>query len=346
MIGCDVVVSSAPKASAHYHAGTRMVLNRAEMPTGDIVLHRHADLRVDAREAAIAGVIGAQHLRSLDANALAERVLGDTVFANVLMLGAAWQMGLVPVSETALKQAIELNGVAVEANARAFDLGRVWAQDPTAVEAPAAPSAPETAAEIVAQRSALLRAYQDAAYAARYEATLDEHTCAFGEDMRAIAARALYKLMAYKDEYEVARLHPQTGFVEGLAAQFGGDFKVQYHMAPPLLSWRVDARGRPRKRRFGPWMQTVLRLLAQGKRLRGTWADPFGYARERREERALIDWYVTGLAQLAGGIADEDAAHSFLAAPLEFRGYGPVKAEAVARVKPLADAALARASSR
>ncbi|WP_415404290.1 indolepyruvate ferredoxin oxidoreductase family protein [Tateyamaria sp. SN3-11] len=346
VIGCDVVVSSAPKASAHYCAGTRMVLNRAEMPTGDIVLHRDAELRVDAREAAIAGVIGAQHLRSLDANALAERVLGDTVFANVLMLGAAWQMGLVPVSDVALTQAIELNGVAVEANRRAFDLGRVWAHDPSAVEAAPGPQGPRTAEEIIAHRAGLLTDYQDAGYARRYRDMLDEHTKAFGEEMRVMAARALYKLMAYKDEYEVARLHTQTGFVEGLSNQFEGDFKVHYHMAPPLLSRAHDARGRPRKRRFGPWMQGAMRLLAKGKRLRGTWADPFGYMAERREERALIYWYIDGLARLAGGIADEDAARTFLAAPLEFRGYGPVKSEAVARLKPLADAALERASSR
>ncbi|WP_299651838.1 indolepyruvate ferredoxin oxidoreductase family protein [uncultured Tateyamaria sp.] len=346
VIGCDVVVSSAPKASAHYHSGTRMVLNRAEMPTGDLVLHRDASLRVNEREAAIAEVIGAENLWALDANALAERMLGDSVFANVMLLGAAWQKGLVPVSEATLKQAIALNGVAVEKNARAFDIGRIWAHDPGAVAAPQGAKMPETADEIIAHRAWLLTDYQDAAYAARYREALDRNASGFDEEMRVSAAKALYKLMAYKDEYEVARLHTQTGFYDHLSEQFDGDFTVRHHLAPPLLSRKLDARGRPVKRAFGPWMQRAMRVLAKGKRLRGTWADPFGYMAERREERALIDWYVAGLERLSHGIADLDAAHRFLAAPLEFRGYGPVKAEAVARSKPEADAALAQASSR
>ncbi|WP_299043988.1 indolepyruvate ferredoxin oxidoreductase family protein [uncultured Tateyamaria sp.] len=345
VIGCDVVVSSAPKASAHYHSGTRMVLNRAEMPTGDLVLHRDASLRVDDREAAIAGVIGSDNLWSLDANALAERLLGDSVFANVMLLGAAWQKGLVPVSEMALKQAIQLNGVAVDRNARAFDIGRIWAQNPDLLEVPSAAKTPATMDEIIAHRAELLTAYQDRAYAARYRDVL-EFTRGFDEASRVLAARALYKLMAYKDEYEVARLHTQTGFIRGLDSQFDGDFRVRHHLAPPVLSRKKDARGRPVKRVFGPWMHAMMRVLARGKRLRGTWADPFGYMAERREERALIDWYVDGLARLSNGIADRASAHEFLAAPLEFRGYGPVKADAVARHKPDADAALERASSR
>ncbi|MBY5935283.1 indolepyruvate ferredoxin oxidoreductase family protein [Tateyamaria omphalii] len=346
VIGCDIVVSSAPKASAHYHADTRMVLNRAEMPTGDLVLNRDASLRIDDREAAIAEVIGAKNLSAVDANALAERYLGDSVFANVMLLGAAWQTGLVPVSETALRQAIALNGVAVEKNARAFDLGRIWAHDPDALAAVAEAKTPETADEIMAHRFGLLVEYQDQAYATLYRDTLLEHTCAFSEGDRRLAARALYKLMAYKDEYEVARLHTQTGFYDRLSEQFEGDFRVNHHLAPPVLSWRRDARGRPAKRAFGPWMQGAMRLLAKGKRLRGTWLDPFGYMAERREERALVDWYVRGLKRLSGGITDPEAATAFLAAPLDFRGYGPVKAEAVARLKPEADAALERASSR
>ncbi|KIC46227.1 indolepyruvate ferredoxin oxidoreductase family protein [Tateyamaria sp. ANG-S1] len=346
VIGCDIVVSSAPKASAHYHSGTRMALNRAEMPTGDLVLHRDASLRVDVREGAIAEVIGSQNLAAFDANALAERYLGDSVFANVMLLGAAWQRGLVPVSEVALKQAIRLNGVAVDQNTRAFDLGRIWASDPS-VLAPSAPAkTPDTADEIIAHRSQLLVDYQDAGYAARYREALASHTAAFSEDGRKIAARALYKLMAYKDEYEVARLHVDTGFYDSLSDQFTGDFAVHHHLAPPLLSWRKDARGRPVKRTFGPWMHRAMRLLAKGKGLRGTWADPFGYTAERREERALIDWYIAGLERLSQGTADANAARTFLSAPLEFRGYGPVRAEAVARLKPEADAALERASSR
>jgi indolepyruvate ferredoxin oxidoreductase len=346
VIGCDVVVSSAPKASAHYRAGTRMVLNLAEMPTGDIVLHRDADLRVDEREATIATAIGADNLHRLDANALVARYMGDTVFANVVMLGVAWQLGLVPVSETALKQAIALNGVATEANAQAFDLGRVWAHDPDTLALHSSDPGPQTLEEVVAHRAELLTDYQNAEYAARYRLILERHTHTFDNDLQLIAARALYKLMAYKDEYEVARLFTQTGFLDQVAAEFGENASVHYHMAPPFLSPKRDARGRPIKRTLGPWMQRVLRVLARGKRLRGTWADPFGYTIERRQERALIDWYVAGLARLAGGIVDADAAKTVLSAPLEMRGYGSVKAQAVERIKPQANAALAKASSR
>ncbi|WP_299368010.1 indolepyruvate ferredoxin oxidoreductase family protein [uncultured Tateyamaria sp.] len=346
VIGCDVVVSSSPKASAHYRADTRMVLNLAEMPTGDSVLNRDADLAVDARVAAITGVIGADNLRSVDANALAERLLGDTVFANVLMLGAAWQMGLVPVSDVALRQAIGLNGVAEAANLRAFDLGRVWAHDPDALVAPVSPRGQMDAAGIIADRHARLIAYQDRAYADAYRAALAQHTGTFAPDLQAIAARALFKLMAYKDEYEVARLHTDDSFAARLAAEFEGDVRITHHMAPPGLSWRRDSRGRPVKRAFGPWIRPVMAVLARGRRLRGTWADPFGHSAERRQERALITWYTDGLARLAHGICDVDAARVFLAAPLEFRGFGPVKADAIARHKPEADAALARASSR
>ncbi|MEX0370325.1 MAG: indolepyruvate ferredoxin oxidoreductase family protein, partial [Tateyamaria sp.] len=346
VIGCDIVVSSAPKASAHYHAGTRMVLNRAEMSTGDLVLKREASLQVEAREVAIADVIGTSNLWAFDANALAERYLGDSVFANVMLLGAAWQRGLVPVSDVALKQAIALNGVAEDKNARAFDIGRIWANSPIALEKAEPVQALRSADDIIAHRTQLLTAYQDDEYAIGYQKILADHTLAFCDEDRALAAKALYKLMAYKDEYEVARLHTETGFAERLAEQFDGAFLVRHHLAPPFLSRRKDARGRPAKRSFGPWMYRAMQLLAKGKRLRGSWADPFGYASERREERALIDWYVAGLKRLSQGIGNTEAARTFLAAPLEFRGFGPIKASAVARLKPEADAALERASSR
>ncbi|WP_299142729.1 indolepyruvate ferredoxin oxidoreductase family protein [uncultured Tateyamaria sp.] len=346
VIGCDPVVSSSPKASAHYHPGTRMVLNRAEMPTGDLVLHRDADLRIDDREMAIRDVIGAANLAAFDANALAERIMGDSVFANVMLLGAAWQRGMVPVSEMAIKQAVTLNAVAIEQNMRAFDIGRIWAHDPTSFDVGNVPTQPRNAADIIAHRSALLTDYQNAAYAARYRDTLRRYTSGFAPEDQALAARALYKLMAYKDEYEVARLHASPAFAKDLSRQFDGAFAVHHHLAPPFLSWRKDAQGRPQKRAFGAWMGRVMRGLARAKALRGTWADPFGYTRERREERALIAWYTAGLERLAEGIVDPEAAQVFLAAPLEFRGFGPVKADAIARHKPEADAALARASSR
>jgi len=333
VIGCDVVVSSAPKASAHYRAGTRMVLNTAAMPTGDLVLNRDADLRIGRREKVIAGVVGEENLSAFDANRLAERLMGESVFANVMMLGFAWQKGLVPVSEVALKQAILLNGVAVEKNARAFDLGRVMAVTPEALVEPEAEGAPELD-ELIARRAAFLAEYQDASYADRY---LDKLRAleALPEELRREAAVSLFRLMAIKDEYEVARLHMQTGFDEVLKANFEGDFKVNYHFAPPFLPLGKDARGRPRKRRFGPWMRPVLSGLAAMKGLRGTMLDPFRYSGDRRLDREVLAWFEEALEVVARGYSAEtaEAARAVLKAPQEIRGYGPVREAAAEKVR-------------
>ncbi|HBB83718.1 MAG TPA: pyruvate ferredoxin oxidoreductase, partial [Sulfitobacter sp.] len=175
VIGCDMVVSSAPKASAHYRRGTRIVLNRAEMPTGDLVLNRDADLRIDDREAVIAQAVGADNLSAFDANRMAEVLMGDAVFANVMMLGFAWQKGLVPVSLTALEQAIELNGVVPDKNRAAFGFGRVMAGNPQAIEAHFAPASnpDETVETLIARRMEFLTGYQNATYAQRYKAQID-----------------------------------------------------------------------------------------------------------------------------------------------------------------------------
>ena len=350
VIGCDVVVSSAPKASAHYRKGTQMVLNTAAMPTGDLVLRRDADLRVDTRVRTIADTIGQDALWGVDANRLADALMGDTVFANVILMGAAWQKGLVPVSEAALTQALRLNGVAVDANLRAFALGRALIVRPDQVTALLNPEtrAPETFEEIVEDRAERLTRYQDAAYARRYRDTLERFAAGVDdEELRALAARSLYKLMAYKDEYEVARLHTETGFLDRLRDRFDDDLRVSYHMAPPILNWRKDARGRPAKRRFGPWMQGAMRWLARGRRLRGTALDPFGWTQERCEMRDLIAWFEDGLRQIAASHTPDRSAETraFLAAPLDMRGYGPVWQQAVAKEKPKAEAALAALSS-
>ncbi len=343
VIGCDVVVSSAPKASAHYRRGTQIVLNTAEMPTGDLVLRRDADLRVSSRVDTIAAAVGSDALWSLDAGKLAEELLGDAVFANVILLGAAWQKGLVPVSEAALHHAIDLNGVAKEANLRAFALGRAAVgRNADVMELLRPPAAiPQTYDEIVDDRSRRLTAYQNAAYAKRYRKRLDQFAGSItNPELRSLAAKSLYKLMAYKDEYEVARLHCETGFADKIAQQFEGDVTMTYHMAPPLLDWRKDARGRPVKRSFGPWMGLALRYLAKAKGVRGTLIDPFGYSAERKFMRSLIPWFENGMARIAKAPEATDAARTFLAAPLEMRGYGPVWEEAAQREKAVADTAL------
>ena len=348
VIGCDVVVSSAPKASLHYRPGTRVVLNRAEMPTGDLVLRRDARLDVAAREAAIARVVGAENLAAFDANAAAEALLGDAVFANVMMLGFAWQKGLVPVGDAALGQAILLNGVQIEANRAAFALGRVMAAAPERLAAHwrAEAPAPETLEALIARRAAFLVDYQDQAYADRYRARLDAFRAALPQDapeelLRA-AARSLFKLMAYKDEFEVARLHRLARFDAELTAQFEGDFQVNYHLAPPLWPARRDARGRPVKRRFGPWMGHVFGLLARMKRLRGSALNPFGYHSEARMHRDLLAWYEGEMDRVAAAYGPQTAAacRAVIAAPDEIRGYGPVRARAAEAARKAAAAAL------
>lgn len=339
LIGCDLVVSSSPKASGTYRKGTRAAVNTAEMPTGDVVRFRDADLASPARLRAIGQVIGDGNLDTINANALAERLLGDAVYANIIMLGFAWQRGLLPVSLSALLRAIELNGVAVQRNKQAFAWGRIATADPDFLPKTDEASKAETLDQLINRRADFLTAYQDRAYATHYRTLVanvrNAEANLNSEALTEAVARALFKLMAYKDEYEVARLHMQGGFLDALKGEFEGDFSIQYHLAPPFLPSRRDARGRPRKRAFGQWIQTPLAMLARMKGLRGTPFDPFGYTAERRAERELITWYDRVIERLLGGL---DAAHlpdliAIAKAPMDIRGYGPVKDAAIGKVK-------------
>jgi indolepyruvate ferredoxin oxidoreductase len=338
LIGCDIVVSSSPKAAGAYRAAMRAVINTAEMPTGDIVRNRDASLAIAARLESIARIVGPDHLKSFDANAISDAMFGDTVFANVVMLGAAWQHGLVPVSLDALMRAIELNGVAIDDNKRAFACGRLAGATADFVASVlGSAEAKETTEQIIARRGEFLTAYQDARYAARYLAIVsaaraDERDRLPGsERLTQAVARSLFKLMAYKDEYEVARLHTDTGLKQRLQREFEGDFKIRYHLAPPLLPASRDARGRPLKRAFGSWIEPAFRALARLRLLRGTPLDPFGHTRERRMERHLIGWYESLLTEMRPLLNAETAATivAIAALPMDIRGYGPVKDAAV-----------------
>ena len=352
VIACDVVVSSAPKASAHYRAGTKVALNRAEMPTGDLVLHRDADLKADPREAAIAAVVGAENLAGFNANAAAEAILGDAVLANVMMLGFAWQQGLVPVSAGALDQAIMLNGVAVENNRLAFAIGRAMAAAPErlAEHYSEQPKPEETLEQIIARRVAFLAGYEDIAYGEAYRTRLEAFRAALPpmeaakqEELMTAAAKSLFKLMAVKDEFEVARLLTGEGFRHQIADEFGEEAKIRYHLAPPVLALRKDARGRPRKQQYGSWFTPALRLLARSRRLRRSRLNPFAHHSEARMNRALKDWYEGILKRAEGSYTD--AAHAqwlaALKAPMEIRGYGPVRLAAAEQVQEDTDRALA-----
>ncbi|MFW8633689.1 indolepyruvate ferredoxin oxidoreductase family protein [Cribrihabitans pelagius] len=341
VIGCDVVVSSAPKASVHYHHGTKVVLNRAEMPTGDLVLRRDADLMAGVREKTIAEAVGAENLSGFNANEAAETLMGDAVLANVMMLGFAWQKGLVPVSAGALDQAIELNGVAIEKNRLAFAVGRAMAADPKLVAEfyEEEPEKTETLDALIGRRATFLTGYQDMDYSERYTAALERFRKALPgpaqEELTAAAARSLFKLMAYKDEYEVARLLTSAAFAHQIDHEFEGDFTVKYHLAPPLLNWKKDARGRPKKRAFGAWLRPALNLMAKGKRLRGSAFNIFGYHEEARLHRDLLAWYEAALEKVAKGYSAQkhDACLAVLKAPMEIRGYGPVRLEAARKVR-------------
>jgi indolepyruvate ferredoxin oxidoreductase len=342
LIGCDLVVSSSAKASATYsQAMTRGVINLAEMATGDFIRHRDASLRADERIDAIRACL--RELNAIDANRLANRLMGDTIYANVLLLGYAWQQGLLPVSEAALMRAIELNAVKIDDNKIAFNWGRLAAAHPEKLDAAAtddADNAVESTAELVARRTDFLKDYQDDALAERFlnlvnrvanaESRIDAQ-----ESFTAAVAKSFFKLLTYKDEYEVARLHTQTGFLESLKRDFGADAKIEFHLAPPVLNAGLDARGRPRKKTFGPWMIPLFRLLASLRGLRGTAFDLFGKTAERRNERALIGEFEACIDQLLSGLSPDkrDAATEIAASYMDIRGYGPVKEEAIETVR-------------
>ncbi|HSG98109.1 MAG TPA: indolepyruvate ferredoxin oxidoreductase family protein, partial [Woeseiaceae bacterium] len=340
LIGCDLVVSSSPKASITYqHDHTRALLNTAEMPTGDFVRTRDANLRADDRVRAIANAVGDQNLTTLDANTLAARLMGDTIYANVLMIGAAWQHGLIPISFAALQRAIELNGIKIEENRQAFTWGRIAAHDASAVAAllDGADNTVETLDAIIGRRRAFLVDYQNESLATRYSALVDkvrtaESTVGGGTDLTSAVARAYFRLLGYKDEYEVARLHAQSDFVRRIRDDFGDKARLRFHLAPPLLGSKRDARGRPLKREFGGWVLPLFRILAKLRGLRGTAFDIFGYTADRRLERQLIVEFEETVAHVLQALdaGNREQCAAAIAEYLEIRGYGPVKETAAA----------------
>jgi indolepyruvate ferredoxin oxidoreductase len=342
LIGCDLVVSSSPKASRTYSPDmTHAVMNTAEMATGEFVRHRDANLRATDRLNAVRDNV--RELSAINANALAESLMGDTIYANVLLLGFAWQNGLIPLSSEALMRAIELNAVKIDDNKRAFNWGRVAAADPARIDSLAAPETGDvdrTLDEVVLRRGEFLTEYQNTELSDRYHALVkrvheSESQLGDYDELSVAVARAYFKLLSYKDEYEVARLHTQTGFLESVRKDFGDKAKLRFHLAPPVLNAGLDARGRPRKKEFGAWMVPVFRILARLRGLRGTSFDLFGMTAERRMERALIGEFETTVDELlsdlnTGNITD---AMNIISAYMDIRGYGPVKEQAASEVR-------------
>lgn len=344
LIACDLIVASADKTLTTLRPNhTRAVLNTAPMVTSDEVLYRDADPKSLQRQQLLADILGSDNLDSLDANQLALNLLGDAVFANMLMLGMAWQQGLVPVSHHALTQAIELNGVAVEKNIQAFSWGRLAAHDMTQITAYFEPkTSPQLGLqERIESNAKHLKDYQNQAYADAY---LDQmKTIQHAETKVAVnqlpltqaVATQLFRLMAYKDEYEVARLYTNGPFAQQLEDTFSGDYRLEFHLAPPLLAFRKDAQGRPKKITFGPWMLPVFKQLAKFKFLRATPLDLFGYHPDRKLERRLLQDYQQKLPSIASQLtsANYPTAIAWAKAPDQVRGFGPVKAAAVQEVE-------------
>ncbi|MDZ7853886.1 MAG: indolepyruvate ferredoxin oxidoreductase family protein [Halomonas sp.] len=344
VIACDMVVASSKKALDVLQADTtRVVANLAELPTADYVLYRDADMQADKRLALLRDAVGEANFATLDANRLAEQLLGDTVFSNVMMLGFAWQQGLLPVSEAALKRAIELNGVAIDKNQRAFAWGRLAAVEPEYLQRrldDTPLSADASLDEVIARNARALTRYQKRAYAERYRQRVAqireaEARLEAGEALTQAVATQLYRLMAYKDEYEVARLYTESDFLDEVKATFGGEYKLTLHLAPPLLSGRKDAQGRPVKRRFGPWMLKAMKGLARLRGLRNSALDPFRFTADRKLDRQLLTEYEAQLDELVAHLNDSTHATALALAklPEEVRGFGPVREAAAEKAK-------------
>ena len=343
VLGADLVVcGSRQTLGAMRGAETAVVVNAAETFPGEFTRAPDFDLRSERLHRAIQ-THADNGARFFDASRVTQTLFGASIGANTYLLGAAYQQGAVPLSAAALRRAIELNGEAVKMNLAAFDWGRAAVASPEALSALVAspgPPAPLATADLIDRRAAFLVAYQNEAYADRYRGTVSRVTAAEraaapgSEALTRAVAQNLFKLMAYKDEYEVARLYSDGAFAKELGEAFEGDIKITYHLAPPAMA-RIDpVTGRPRKMKFGPWMLRAFGLLASLKRLRGTRLDPFGGNEERRQERALILEYEALCSEFAQRLTPLNltAALALANLPDRIRGYGPVKTAAMQRV--------------
>lgn len=345
ILGCDLLTSGGQDAISKMRPGrTHAIINSHEQPTGEFA--QNPDWTFPAAE--IRGLIeeaAGQSVDFIDATRLATALMGDAIATNLFMLGYAWQRGCIPLSEAAILRAIELNGVAVAANQQAFRWGRRGAADieaVTKIALPARPvtvSGPQSVDSLVKSRKAFLTAYQNRAYAEQYTALVDrvraqEAAQELGTRLSQAVARNLFKLMAIKDEYEVARLYAGEEFKRKLAEAFEGDVRLKFNLAPPLFA-KKDANGHPIKSEYGAWVMPVFALLARLRVLRGTALDLFGRSAERRLERALIRDYRERIERLLplltpGNLA---VAVAIAAVPEQIRGFGHVRLASIAQAE-------------
>jgi indolepyruvate ferredoxin oxidoreductase len=345
LLGCDIVVAAGSEAVAKLRAGhTRAVVNDHVAMTADFTHQPDLAFPAEGLKLAITDAIGNDAADFIDASKLATNLLGDSLATNLFMVGFAWQKGLLPLTLDSLLKAIELNGTAVAFNKQAFLWGRRAAHDRQAVAHLAAP--PEAVPEDrilshsldqrLSRRLAWLADYHDQAYAERYAKRVAkirhlESVVVPGQERLANAvAQSLFKLMAIKDEFEVARLMADPAFLKEIEEQFEGPYRLKFHLAPPLLAAMDEATGRPKKSVWGGWMLGVFKGLAGMRRLRNSWLDPFRYTAERRMNLKLLSDYENLLDALADELTAQtyDLCVELAALPQTIRGYGPVKEKA------------------
>ncbi len=356
VLACDILTSVGYEALAKMQKGvTKALVNTALVMPAQFTREPDLAFPTGSMEREIRDAVGPGDAEFLDATKLATGLMGDSIATNLFMVGYAYQRGLIPVSAAAILKAIELNGTAVESNARSFHWGRLAVVAPDKVAAAAVPSAArpdsqrlsQSLDETISRRVRFLTGYQDAAYAQRYAALLAKVGDAEARvvpgitDLTEAVARYYFKLLAIKDEYEVARLFAESDFVQRVDAQFEGDYRLSFHMAPPIFNKPDPVTGVPRKSTYGPWMMKAFALLAKMRRLRGTALDVFGRTAERRMERALLGEYETMVAEIVAGLtpANHAIAVELASIPEHIRGYGHVK-QAQARTAKTREAVL------
>ena len=348
VLAADPLVAVNAETLARMREGrTHVALNTHSTPTAAFVRNANWQNPQDDCANVVARAVGIPGVGSFDADAVANALMGDTLYANPMLLGYAWQKGWVPLDYASLMRAIELNNVAIENNKTAFEWGRRAAHDLAAVQKLASPGQViefkkrETVESLVKSRVDFLTGYQNAAYAEQYRAFVEqvqkaEATATGKTALTETVARYLFKLMAYKDEYEVARLHTDTTFLDRVNGMFEGDFKLHYHLAPPIIA-KKNSKGQLQKQKFGPGMLTGFKMLAKLKGLRGTALDIFGRTEERKTERALIGEYRASIEEVIGSLtaANHATALEIASLPEQIRGYGHVKERnlAAARVR-------------
>jgi indolepyruvate ferredoxin oxidoreductase len=340
ILGCDMVVSAGPIALARVDRGvTKAFVNADLQPTASFVQNPDIDFELGAMQTTLRDAIGERNLEIIDATGIAATLMGDSIATNPFMLGFAFQKGAIPLSLEALLRAIEINGAAIEMNKQAFTWGRLAAHDMSRVRSviqfkTRAGSAVKSLEEQIATRAAFLTDYQDKAYADRYLAGVDKVRKAelaaapASTELTEAVVKNLFKLMAYKDEYEVARLYTDGSFAKKISDKFDGDYKLKFYLAPPIFAKR-DRSGRLMKKEYGGWMLGAFKLLARLKGLRGTAFDLFGRTEERKMERRLVEDY---FAMIDRRIANLKAPQVPLLAklarlPETIRGYGHIKEE-------------------